>query len=622
MSVSDPLPAGVASFTWSGNGQSNVSGPLSDIIPSLAPGANVTYTIVASINASSTGSFNNTVTVSAANDPIAINNSATDTDTLTPQADLSITKSDGAASEVPGTNVTYVITVTNNGPSTVTGATVSDVLPAGTTFVSATGGATNNAGTNTVTFTTGMLANGASTSFQLTLAINPIRAGPLSNTATVTPPAGVTDPNGGNNSSTDTDTLTPQADLSITKTDGTTSALPGTSTTYTITVTNNGPSTVTGATVSDVLPAGTTFVSATNGATYDSGTNTVHYTTPMRWPRAAWAVFQLTLAIDPNLTGTLSNTAFVAPPAGVSDPDASNDSATDTDTLTPQTDLSITKTDGQTSAVPGTNNTKTVVVTNTGPSAVVDAVVTDILPPGVTFVSITGGSAAYDVGANTVRSTTVTLAPGESVTYLVTVAIDPDLTGSLSNTATVSPPSGVTDPLPDNNSATDTDTLTPQADLSITKSDGKTSVVPGTNNTYTITVTDNGPSSVTGATVSDVLPAGTTFVSATGGATYDAGTNNVHFTAGILASGAVTSFQLTLAIERLGHRHAEQHGERQSSRRDRVTDPRAQQAPTDTDTLTPEADLSIFKSDGTNSVVPGTNTTYTITVTNQGPAAR
>ena len=111
--------------------------------------------------------------------------SATDSDSLTTEADLSITKSDASGSAVPGTNVTYAITVTNNGPSTVTGATVSDVLPAGTTFVSATNGATYDAGTNTVTFTTGTLASGGTTSFQLTLAISPTLTGALTNTATV-----------------------------------------------------------------------------------------------------------------------------------------------------------------------------------------------------------------------------------------------------------------------------------------------------------------------------------------------------------------------------------------------------------------------------------------------------
>ena len=84
-----------------------------------------------------------------------------------------------------------------------------------------------------------------------------------------------------------------------------------------------------------------------------------------------------------------------------------------------------------------------------------------------------------------------TLPNGASESFTITVAVSPTLTGSLTNTATVAPPSGVTDTNSTNNSASDTDTLTPQADLSITKDDGKTSVVPGTNNTYTITVTNN-----------------------------------------------------------------------------------------------------------------------------------
>ncbi len=67
-------------------------------------------------------------------------------------------------------------------------------------------------------------------------------------------PAGVTDPTSANNSATDTDTLTPRADLSITKTDGLTTVDAGTSLTYTIVATNTGPSTVTGATVTDTFP--------------------------------------------------------------------------------------------------------------------------------------------------------------------------------------------------------------------------------------------------------------------------------------------------------------------------------------------------------------------------------
>src|SRR5262249_58116749 len=107
----------------------------------------------------------------------------------------------------------------------------------------------------------------------------------------------------------------------------------------------------------------------------------------------------------------------------------------------------------------------------------------------------------------------LSLGAGQSVTITLTGTIDPAATGSLTNTAHVAPPTGVTDPNGTNDSASDTDTLTPQADLAVTKTDGVLSAVPGTANTYTIVVSNNGPSAVTGASVSDSLPAGVTAAS-------------------------------------------------------------------------------------------------------------
>lgn len=99
--------------------------------------------------------------------------------------------------------------------------------------------------------------------------------------------------------------------------------MPGANTTYTINVTNNGPSTITGALVTDPLPANTTFVLATNGATYDAGTKTVRFLTGTL-PSGDSIRFDLTLAIAPGLTGTLVNVAFVDVPAGVIDPVPAN----------------------------------------------------------------------------------------------------------------------------------------------------------------------------------------------------------------------------------------------------------------------------------------------------------
>src|SRR5262249_56618971 len=98
----------------------------------------------------------------------------------------------------------------------------------------------------------------------------------LVNTATGTPPAGETDNNLNNNTATDTDTITQVADLAITKTDGVSSVVAGTSTTYTIVVTNNGPSTSLGASVFDATPAQVTgdawtFVGGSGGGAITSG---------------------------------------------------------------------------------------------------------------------------------------------------------------------------------------------------------------------------------------------------------------------------------------------------------------------------------------------------------------
>src|SRR5581483_6457760 len=95
------------------------------------------------------------------------------------------------------------------------------------------------------------LPSSGSVTYTASCTISAAATGTLSNTATVATPAGVTDPTPGNNGATDTDTLVASADLSITKTDGVTTATPGNALTYTITASNAGPSNASSATVAD-----------------------------------------------------------------------------------------------------------------------------------------------------------------------------------------------------------------------------------------------------------------------------------------------------------------------------------------------------------------------------------
>ena len=133
-----------------------------------------------------------------------------------------------------------------------------------------------------------------------------------------------------------------------------------------------------------------------------------------------------------------------------------------------QADLSITKTDGATSAYTGNRVTYTIVVRNSGPSAVTGASVTDTMPAALTGVSWTcaaigtgtscGTGGASGTG-NINRAVNLGTTANNRVTYTVVGTLLATATGTLENTATVTAPAGTNDPNPSNNSATDIDQI-------------------------------------------------------------------------------------------------------------------------------------------------------------------
>jgi uncharacterized repeat protein (TIGR01451 family) len=112
-----------------------------------------------------------------------------------PSADLAVTKTASLASVVIGQNITYTITVTNNGPNTAAGITATDTLPAGLSVVSIPYGCTQ-AG-STISCTAGSLANGATATFIIVVA--PATSNAITNTVTVA--STTPDPNMANNTS-------------------------------------------------------------------------------------------------------------------------------------------------------------------------------------------------------------------------------------------------------------------------------------------------------------------------------------------------------------------------------------------------------------------------------------
>ncbi|SEO08139.1 conserved repeat domain-containing protein [Bradyrhizobium sp. OK095] len=226
------------------------------------------------------------------------------------------------------------------------GATVVDVLPADLTLASWTcvgagGGTCTASGSGSINDNAVDLPVGGSVTYTLQATVSPsaLTAANLNNTATVTTPGGTTDPNPGNNSSTDSDVVAAGVDLVINMTDGVTSVTAGGTTTYTITASNAGPNAA-DATVLDTLPAvltGATWTcsGAGGGTCTAAGSGNINDAT-VTLPAGSSVTYTVSASISPAASGTLSNTATVSiRTAFLNESNTANNSATDNDTIVP-----------------------------------------------------------------------------------------------------------------------------------------------------------------------------------------------------------------------------------------------------------------------------------------------
>ena len=238
--------------------------------------------------------------------------------------DLAVTKSGSPGAVVPGGNLTYVVTVTNNGGSTSTSVVLTDTLPTGVAYLSATSTQGTCNGIITVTCSIGALAGYASTTVMIQVAVSTSTTSTITNTVTVT--ANEFDPVAVNNTSIAITAVSTDADLSIAKSDTPDPVLPGDNLTYAVTVTNYGPNTSTGITVTDPLSSRVTFVSSTavRGDCTESG-GTVTCALDDLGGGASTTVTIL-VQVNATTTGVVYNTASVTGNEG--DPNTGNNTAT------------------------------------------------------------------------------------------------------------------------------------------------------------------------------------------------------------------------------------------------------------------------------------------------------
>jgi uncharacterized repeat protein (TIGR01451 family) len=422
--LTDTLPASVNFHTCSAGASTcnHSSGTVTSSLGNLSNGNSRVVTIV--VTPTVAGTITNTAQINSNNpDLIASNNTATATTTIDPVTDLTISKSASPSPVTAGASLTYTITITNNGPSNATGIMVTDILPAGLTFSSASGCNHNN---GMVTCTLSSLAQGNSHSFVFAVEVNPGARGVITNTATVT--GNEYDPVANNSASVGT-LINAVTNLALNKRANPTIATPGAPLTYTLIITNNGPSNATGLVITDTLPAGVSFNSGSAGC---SGGSVVTCTLSGLLRNNSHA-FTLNTGVVSSITQTLQNSARVT-----SIENSTGISATLNTGVLPQADLDITKTASPGAALPGDIITYVITVYNNGPSDATGIVVTDTLPADVTFQSVTPGTPTCS-GTGTIVCTLGNLeANGTPLEVTIEVVVNQEVTGTISNQATVS----------------------------------------------------------------------------------------------------------------------------------------------------------------------------------------
>ncbi len=234
-------------------------------------------------------------------------------------ADLAVGMTATPATVVASSNITYTVSVTNFGPSTASGVVVSDPLPAGTVLLNANpsrGTVTNSAGL--VLWNVGSLAKDAKAT--LTLVVQANASGTITNSATAS--TTTTDPNADDDTASVVTAVTaPEADLALSMAASADPIPTGYNLTYTLTVTNQGPATAPNLGITNTLPPGMTFVSASAGATLNG--NKVIFPNLGNLPSGAW--MSVTITVTPAFAGTFINSATCG--SAVTDPLKANNTA-------------------------------------------------------------------------------------------------------------------------------------------------------------------------------------------------------------------------------------------------------------------------------------------------------
>ena len=385
-----------------------------------------------------------------------------------------------------GDNVTYTVTVTNDGIGDANNVVVKDTLGKGLKFISATGNYTFDEATNTITWIVD-LAKGESKTFKVNATVSGY--GNVTNTVIV------------GNKTFNKNVTVPEINSNKTVNN----EIPnfGDNVTYSVTVTNDGIGDANNVVVCDILGKGLKFLNADGNFTYDEKTGTITWIVDL--VKGETKTFKVNVTVLSY--GDLSNKVVVGNKTVIKNITVPE--------INPGKEINI--------EVPnfGDNVTYTVIVNNTGKVNATDVVVADKLGEGLVFVSASDGG----VYNETTRTITwiINLTAGETKYLYVNTTVS--AYGNITNSVIVG------------NKTFNKNVTVPE--IIPVKEVNSSDIHIGDEINYTIAVSNPGKTNATNIVIKDVLPEGLKFINASNGGVYDPATGIITWIVNITANSTV-----------------------------------------------------------------------------------
>ncbi len=455
----------------------------------------------------------NSVVVQAATpDPDPANNTAQVFTAITAVTDLSVSKSP-VEPVMAGKTATLHSTLHNSGPSTARNVLLVEELPAGVTLLSQSHpGMTCHPSAGipaTLTCAMGQLAPGARRALTLTVGLDP----DLPDGAVLISNARVSgdtfDADNTNDSASTPIAVTSSAALSVTKTSTPESIAAGEPLAYTLIITNAGPSTAHGVTLLDALPAALELLDVTgpSGSSCYTLPGKVTCELPTFAPGAVAQVLIQTRARPAAVpTAAPDGSIQITNTVTISADNAPETQATSVTTVSRLSDLTLTKTGDPPVAYAGELVHYTLSLHNAGPSDAAGVVLTDTLPPALSYQTVTDDCVRVATDPDVVRCTVGALPARETRTVHLHARVRPDASpeSTALNHALVT--GAPTDPDPTNNVATASTSLLGLADLRVAQYGRPGGQVhAGERITYTLVVDNLGPGNAHDVLLEDTL---------------------------------------------------------------------------------------------------------------------